>query len=223
MNGIHDMGGMHGFGPVVRDTGEPHRLTEWEARVEAILDLVESQGIFNIDEFRHGIEQMQPAHYLRASYFERWLATIEYNLLQKGVLAAGEVDARTNLLSQQPSAGLPEPGGVRSWNPAPQPTPEPPAAPSAPRYSIGEPVRVRNIHPEQHTRMPRYVRGKRGTIHMVHDPEVFPDTHAHARGENPQAVYNVRFEARELWGDSAEGRQTVSIDLWESYLEPATR
>jgi nitrile hydratase len=90
-----------------------------------------------------------------------------------------------------------------------------------PRFAVGDAIITRNNHPRGHTRLPRYTRGKRGVINLVHGPEIFPDSNAHGRGQNPQVVYNVRFDARELWGESAEPRQTLSIDLWESYLEPA--
>lgn len=219
MNGIHDMGGMHGFGPVVRAEDEPLFHAPWEARVMAIDEIVEGRlRIFNVDAFRYGIERMPPAHYLRASYYERWLATVEYNLLQQGVLAEGEVDRRVELLLRAPAAAE-----VRLGERARLPASEPPATPAASpaRYVAGDRVRVRNIHPAHHTRAPRYTRGKRGVINRVHGAFTFPDTNAHGLGANPQTVYSVRFDARELWGDDAEPNQTVSIDLWENYLEPA--
>jgi nitrile hydratase len=90
----------------------------------------------------------------------------------------------------------------------------------APRFSVGDRVRARNVHPTGHTRLPRYARGKRGTINQVRGVYVFPDTHAHGLGEQPQPLYTVQFDGRELWGDSSEAREAVHIDLWESYLEP---
>lgn len=220
MNGVHDMGGTHGFGPVQREENEPTFHADWEARVLAMNRLSRARGYFNIDEFRFGIESMQPAHYLRSTYYERWLATVEYNLIEKGLLTSDELDARTELLRSHPETGLPQ---HISAEPAPQiarDTPDTPAAPLQPRFAVGDPVLTRNVHPTGHTRMPRYIRGKRGVIHLLHGPAIFPDTNALGLGENPQNLYNVRFDGRELWGDSAEPGQVLYIDLWESYLEP---
>lgn len=217
MNGVHDMGGMHGFGPVEREEHEPLFHADWEGRVRAMMGLTTAQGLYHLDEFRYGIERMQPAHYLRSTYFERWLEAVQYNLIQKGVLTADELEERTAQFREQPD--LPMPPADPDWqSPARQPyTPSPPIEP---RYALGERVCVRNVHPSSHTRMPRYVRGKRGVINIIHGPEIFPDTNAHALGDEMQVVYNVLFEGQELWGESAEPGQTLSIDLWESYLEP---
>ncbi|MDQ3549240.1 MAG: nitrile hydratase subunit beta, partial [Chloroflexota bacterium] len=211
---------MHGFGPVEPEANEPLFHAEWEARVRAMMYATVGR-VFNLDEFRYGIEQMPPADYLRSSYFERWLATVEYNLIEKGVLTSAELDARTALLQQQPDAELPLTGSVeRPWQTVEEKT-EPPVTEITPRFAVGDAIITRNQHPARHTRLPRYTRGKRGVIHLVHGPEVFADTNAHGLGQNPQVVYSVRFAARELWGDAAEPDGTLNIDLWESYLEPA--
>jgi nitrile hydratase len=217
MNGVHDMGGMHGFGPVVREENEPVFHADWEARVWAMEQFMLRQGLYNLDAFRYGIEQMPPAEYLRSSYYERWLATAAYNLDQNGIVTAAELEARVELLRRQPDAALPQPA---SYNPR-QPAPHEPLPAVTPRFAVGDAVVTRNVHPEHHTRLARYTRGKRGVIQLVHGPEVFADSNAHDRGAHPQVVYSVRFDARELWGESAEPRQTVNIDLWESYLLPA--
>jgi nitrile hydratase len=221
VNGIHDLGGMHGFGSIERETDEPLFHADWESHVFAI-DLLVGERFYNLDAFRYGIERMAPAEYLRASYYERWLATVEYNLVQQGVLASDEVDARLRFWHDHPGIEpAPRPDATRPRLMAHDASAqEQPLPPLAPRFAIGDAVRTRNIHPPGHTRLPRYARGKRGVIHIVHGPEVFPDTHAHGRGPNPQVVYNVRFDGRELWGDSSEPRHNVCIDLWESYLEP---
>jgi nitrile hydratase beta subunit len=219
VNGVHDMGGMHGFGLVIREEHEPLYHAEWEARVQAIMRFAIWNGAFNLDAFRYGIEQMDPAHYLRSTYYERWLATIEYNLIKKGIVSAEELDAWTEQVRREPDTTPPATTDAPSWGMPVFGTEA--AEPIAPRFAVGDAVVARNINPQHHTRLPRYVRGKRGTINIVHGPEVFADTNAHDLGKNPQVVYSVRFDARELWGDSAEPNQTVSIDLWESYLEPA--
>lgn len=219
MNGVHDMGGTHGFGPVQREEDEAVFHADWEGRVYAINRLSREHGYYNSDEMRYGIENMQPAHYLRSSYYERWLATIEYNLIEKGLLTRDELDSTTELLRGQ--SGIDRPGHIPAGH-APSFVPDIPESPPAarqPRFVVGDSVLARNVHPTGHTRLPRYIRGKRGVIHLMHGREVFPDTHAHGLGENPQDVYNVRFEGRELWGDSAEPAQVLYVDLWESYLE----
>jgi nitrile hydratase len=218
MNGVHDMGGMHGFGPIVREVNEPLFHADWEARLWAIDRILLRQGYFTIDAHRYGIERMEPAHYLRASYYERWLTSFEYNLIHEGILADDELRARIELLRRHPDSptrqdAIPAP-------PAPREQPKSPPPP-APRFAVGDAVVARNIHPVGHTRLPRYARGKHGTIHRLHGSHIFPDTNAHGLGENPQPLYIVRFEARELWGDSAEPREAVYLDLCDSYLEPA--
>jgi nitrile hydratase subunit beta len=218
MNGVHDLGGMHGFGPIVREENEPLFHADWEARLRAIDRLVLQQEYFTIDAHRYGIERMAPVDYLRATYYERWLASFEYNLIHEGLIAADELDARIEFFRQHPDSpprqdAIPTP-------PAPRERPKSPQPPT-PRFAVGDSVVTRNVHPVGHTRLPRYARGKQGTIHRLHGSHTFPDTNAHGLGENPQPVYSVRFEARELWGDSAEPRGVVYLDLWDSYLYPA--
>src|SRR5687768_12196525 len=215
MNGPHDMGGMHGFGPIVREENEPIFHEEWERTVFAMQRAIRARGLINIDESRHGIERMPPAEYLAASYYERWLASLERNLVEKGVITREELEARA---APQPAAhsvmarlNRPASGQHRYRREG-----------AAPRFTAGDRVVTRNVHPTGHTRLPRYARGKRGTVHAVRGCYVFPDTHAHGQGEQPQPMYTVSFEGDELWGPSSEPRERVYIDLWESYLEKDT-
>jgi nitrile hydratase beta subunit len=224
MDGVHDLGGMHGFGPVEREPDEPAFHDRWEAVVYAIMRASLRTGLYNLDEFRHGVERMDPAYYLRSGYYEHWLDGIARLLVEKGVISADELAARTEFFAARPDApavaavrGTPAtaPEPIEWYVPASErPTTQPP------RFAEGDAVVTRNIHPLGHTRLPRYARGKRGVIHRQHGTHVFPDSHAHGRGEAPQALYSVRFDARELWGPSAEPNQLVYIDLWEPYLEP---
>ena len=210
MNGIHDMGGMHGFGPIDR---EEHPHAGWEARVRALLHLTARAAPFTGNAPRYGIEQMDPADYLQTPYFARWLSSIEYNLIQAGILTEGELDSRQPPPGHWPrtiGAGPPPIDGIHI----------PDIATGAPRFAWGDHVVTRNINPAGHTRLPRYARGKRGVINRVYGAAPLPDTNAHGLGEHPQAVYSVRFDARELWGNDAEPNQTVAIDLWDCYLEP---
>ena len=217
MNGVHELGGMHGFGPIVREENEPLFHAAWEAHVFAIRAVVRvDQEWYTIDASRYGIERMAPAEYLRASYYERWLTTIEYNLALQGVITHDELDARVEFLRHDPDATPPAAARIHP----PERVPSVPTEPPPPRFAAGDVVLTRNVHPTGHTRLPRYARGKRGVIQRLHGPQIFPDTNAHGLGEQPQPLYTVSFAARELWGESAEPRQTVTLELWDSYLEP---
>ncbi len=193
VNGIHDMGGMHGFGPVVVETNEPVFHAPWEGRVRALVSLALGSRIANVDAFRHAIERLDPVEYLSAGYYGRWLGALE--LLVHDWRARGE--------------SL-ETGGADTLRAVATPA----------RFAPGDAVRTRNLQPTGHTRLPGYARGKRGIIARVHPSFVFPDTNAAGLGENPQWVYAVRFDAHELFGTGAEPNACVHIDLFESYLEP---
>jgi nitrile hydratase len=224
MNGVHDLGGLHGFGRVTREAHEPVFHADWERRVFAITRAARAQGLYNIDESRRAIEEMPPARYLASSYYERWLASAETNLVEKGVITAEELAARVRELGARPDAPRPSPArpGLADLVLAKlrgRPAFRRPGG--TPRFAVGDRVRTRNMHPRHHTRLPRYARGRRGVIAAVHGAFVFPDTNAHGGGEQPQPLYSVRLEAAELWAEAAEPRHAcVYLDLWESYLEP---
>jgi nitrile hydratase subunit beta len=218
MNGVHDLGGMHGFGPIEREENEPIFHAAWEGRVLGIQQNVRT--FLNVDAFRHGIERMPPAEYLRASYYERWLASVERNLIELGLIDGDELEARVALLREHPDAESTHGDNAPSPILAVKAPPESPP-PHAPRFEAGDAVVTRNVHPVGHTRLPRYARGKRGVIHRAYWPQTFPDTNAHGLGEQPQMLYSVRFVGRELWGDQAEPGQVIYLDLWDSYLDPA--
>lgn len=224
MDGVHDLGGMQGFGPVVREDDEPTFHAAWEAAVLAMMRAGGARGVFNIDEFRHGIERMNPSYYLRATYYEKWLDGIVRIFVEKGVVSEEDLRARTAFFSERPdapaTAALAAPLPARAPSNAGWVQDAIRETGAAPRFAIGAPVVTRDFHPWGHTRLPRYARGKRGAIARFHGVHVFPDTNAHGRGEDPQPLYSVWFDARELWGESAEANQRVHIDLWESYLEP---
>jgi nitrile hydratase subunit beta len=214
VNGIHDLGGMHGFGRVVVEPNEPVFHERWEGRMFAVAALLTARGLANADAFRHAIERLPPAVYLTAGYYGRWLAAVERLLVERGILAPGELDARAR--GEHAAGGdgrLPErsgalPGARRE-------------VARAPRFAAGQTVVARNLHPAGHTRLPRYVRGRRGIVARVHPAWVFPDSNAHGLGENPQHAYAVRFAARELWGEDADAHAAIHVDLFEAYLEPA--
>ncbi|HJT90006.1 MAG TPA: nitrile hydratase subunit beta [Bryobacteraceae bacterium] len=219
MNGIHDMGGMHGMGPIEYEKNEPVFHAPWEARVLAMNLAMGFWRKWNIDASRHGIEQLAPADYLRMSYYEKWLTRLGNLVVKSGLATREEIEsgrpaAETARLTPPLTAAMVSAvtakGGPTSRD-----------VPVAPRFHAGQRVRARNIHPEGHTRLPRYARGKLGTIDRDHGVYVFPDTNAHFQGEKPQHVYSVRFAARELWGEQASSRDFVYLDLWEDYLDAA--
>lgn len=204
MNGFHDLGGLTCFGPVLREENEPLFHEPWERRVFAMTML--SPPLGPIDAFRHAIERMDAAHYLDSTYYEHWLQGLETRVEDRQ-------------LEQQPAGD--EPVSVEMVNavvPAGSPS-EREASDVPVRFKVGDTVRVKNMNPRGHTRLPRYVRGHIGTISMLHGNHVYPDTAAHDQGEHPQPLYNVCFKATELWGADAPERDCLYIDLWDSYLE----
>jgi nitrile hydratase subunit beta len=216
VNGIHDLGGMQGFGRVEREEREPVFHARWEGRVRAMMTAGLRLGLYNLDEFRWALERMDPAQYLAAGYYEKWLSAIERLYVEKGVVTREELDDR--LRHEGPPSGKGEQPGRRGvLTPAPS---EPPGTVrEPPRFAPGDAVIARNIHPRTHTRLPRYARGKQGVVHRLHGAYVFPDRSAVGLGQHLEYVYSIRFDARELWGPDAPAHDRVHIDLWEPYLE----
>jgi nitrile hydratase subunit beta len=219
MNGVHDMGGMHGMGPVQAEKDEPVFHARWEARTFALNIAMAAAGKWNIDTGRHEIELIPAADYLRMSYYEKWFVRLVELLVKT------ELVSREELGSGHPAPGVPKvsplvtadqvPALLAAGSLASRPID------ATPRFQPGQRVRVRNMHPAGHTRLPRYARGKLGIIDRHRGAYVFPDTHARSLGEKPQHVYSVRLTAQELWGDEASPRDAVYLDMWDDYLEPA--
>ena len=219
MNGVHDMGGMHGMGPIQHEESEPVFHARWEARTFALNGAMGAWRKWNIDAGRHQIELIPAADYLRMSYYEKWFVRIVELAVKHGLISRAEIES-----------GKPEAGSARATPALTADKVQGMLAPGkgarrdvagAPRFQVGQQVRARNMHSTGHTRLPRYARGKLGTIDRHHGAFVFPDTNAHFLGEKPQHVYSVRFAARELWGEQASPRDSVYIDMWDDYLEPA--
>jgi nitrile hydratase subunit beta len=226
MNGAHDLGGMHGFGPVVIEPDEPVFHAEWERRTFALNLAMGAWRRWNIDMSRFAREQMPPAEYLATSYYEHWLWGLERMLEQHGFLTRTEAHRRTREgAAVPPRASVePQPGALRPEG-VPRLLRNRRAArlndPVPPKFKAGDGVLARNMNPVGHTRIPRYVRGRRGVIDRDHGVFIFPDTHAVGLGRKPQHVYAVRFAARELWGPDAHPHDAIYVDLWDDYLDPA--
>jgi nitrile hydratase beta subunit len=208
MDGIHDLGGFQGVGPVEVEPDEPVFHSPWEGRVFGMTGVLALQGLTNTDEFRHAIERMDPLHYLGSPYYEHWLTGLATLLVEKGIVSADELRRQAGgsfplarPVARGAGAGL-EPG-----------RPEP--------FAVGERVRVRDLHRSGHTRCPAYVRGRHGVVVRVDGDGRLPDQHAHGVKARSEPVYSVRFDAAELWGDDADSGASVCVDLWHSYLEPA--
>jgi nitrile hydratase beta subunit len=219
MNGIHDMGGMHGMGPVQYEKNEPVFHARWESRVYALAIAMGAWRKWNIDASRYSREVIPPAEYLRMSYYEKWYAGLIRLLINSNLVTHTEVES-----------GVPAPGSAKAIPPFTASKIATMIAThinasrdvgASPRFQSGQRVRARNMHPVGHTRLPRYARGKFGTIERDHGVFVFPDTNSQFLGEKPQHVYSVRFAARELWGEQAAPRDSVYLDMWDDYLEPA--
>ena len=219
MNGAHDMGGVHGFGPVVPEAREPVFHTEWERRAFALTLASGRVGKWNIDMLRFAREDRPPADYLAMSYYEIWIAGLERLLAERGLVSADEVASGHSLREPKKVDAILRHGDVEAAVYRSRSTERPLQAPAP--FRVGDRVRAKNIHPATHTRLPRYVRGRNGIIERLHGCHVFPDTNALGEGENPQWLYAVRFDARELWGPEADPMFKVSVDIWEPHLELA--
>jgi nitrile hydratase len=216
MNGVHDLGGMHGMGPIRYEKNEPVFHALWEGRVYAMNRALGAWHKWNLDAWRHDIELLPPSDYLRMSYYEKWLATLEKRVVKYGFvteeeLASGKAAPGTNKATPALTPELARRIGRGI------PSGKDPSIP--PQFQVGQRVRARNINPSGHTRLPRYARGKTGQIARDHGVYVFPDTNAQYKGEKRQHVYSVRFASRELWGEQASPRDSVYIDMWDDYLE----
>lgn len=217
MNGPHDLGGQMGFGPVAPEQNEPYFHAEWEKRALGITLSCGAFGAWTIDESRHARETIPPADYLAASYYEVWIRALDTLLMRHGFATADELYSGRNMGPGATPKRVLKADMVEAVLARGGPCDRPVHA--EPNFAAGDRVRIRNFHPETHTRLPRYARGKRGMVEAVQGSFVFPDDNAHGRGENPQWLYTVVMDAGEIWGEGADPTLVVSIDAWESYLE----
>jgi len=216
MNGVHDMGGMHGFGKVVPEPDEPVFHADWEARVLAMVRAMGYTGSHNLDMSRFSREALPPDVYLAASYYKRWQLALENLLRERGLLGADELAAGRSLRAAKPvprTLHADEFERVLSHGIYDRPA----QAPA--RFTPGQRVRMKNINPPTHTRLPRYVRGRLGTIEQVRGAHVFADASALGQSDVAHWLYCVVFDGRELWGEGADPSVKVSVEAWEPYLE----
>jgi nitrile hydratase len=216
MDGIHDMGGMDGFGKVEPEVNEPVFHAPWEGRMMAMQRAMGFAGAWHIDHARFAQERLPPHVYLTASYYERWMLAMETNVTERGFvfpdeLAVGRALRPGKPLPRKLTPDVVAQGMTRSTFFRQQQGPA--------IFKIGDGVRTKNNHPSSHTRLPRYARGKHGTIALVHGCHMYPDSVASDNGDDPQWLYTVVFDGVELWGQDADPTTKISIDAFEPYLE----
>ena len=204
MDGIHDLGGKQGFGRVRHSPAAPVFHAAWEKRANALYSLAVRLGIFNMDEYRHAIERMEPRHYMAASYFERTLTSLASLCVEKGLVTREELERRAG-----GAFPLALPSGTGRTNAA-----------GRERFRAGDCVKVRADHVPGHVRMPAYIRGKRGVVVGESPAYPFPDAHAHGVQAEDEPTFDVRFDAAELWPDGADAA-FVHVGVFQSYLKRA--
>jgi nitrile hydratase len=219
VNGAQDLGGAHGFGPVVPEPNEPVFHGDWEKRVFALAMAMGFTGTWNLDGSRATRESLPPAQYLSSSYYEIWLEALEAQILAHGLATPEEIATGHSAEPGKPVARVLTADILPPRFRAGFPSDRPPEAPA--RFALGDEVIAKVMHPPGHTRLPRYVRGRRGRVEAIHGAFVFPDTNAYGQGENPAWLYTVAFEAVELWGPQADASGRVTIAAFEPYLDPA--
>jgi nitrile hydratase subunit beta len=226
MNGVHDLGGTDGLGPVIVEENEPVWRADWEKAGFGMFPFPFAAGWFNVDMFRFGIEQMHPAHYLLSPYYEHWAHTAEHYGIKAGALDPEEIEKRTRHYLEHPDEPLPDtknPDLVAFVEAAVKNGVSPRRDFDGPaKFKVGDRVRVQDDSPKGHTRRARYVRGKVGTVEAHYGTFLYPDSVGNGGPDDPTHLYSIRFDGRDLWGDDhAEENTTVYFDAWEPYLEPA--
>jgi nitrile hydratase beta subunit len=216
MDGVHDMGGMDGFGNVEPEPNEPVFHHRWEGRVLAMSRAISLFRAWTIDTNRYVVEMLTPTVYLTASYYERWFLRNVRLLTERRLIDSDEVQAGRSL---RPGKNLNRRFTLANVDTVTRRGSYGRPAPAPAQFKIGDRVRAKNIHPTTHTRLPRYARGHVGVVERLHGAHVFPDSITTGKGEDPQWLYTVRFDAQELWGADGDPKLKVSIEAFEPYLE----
>ena len=204
MDSVYDLGGKQGFGKVRYRQDATAFHEPWEVRVNSLYGFAVRKGLFNMDEYRHAIERMEPRHYLTASYYERSLTSLATLLVEKGLVTRDELERRAG--GAFPLSAPSAPGRTN--------------APARERFAPGDRVRVKTDAVPGHVRMPAYIRGKTGIVVSESPAYPFPDAHAHGVPAENEPTYDVRFHSHDLWPGSAEPA-LVHVGVFQSYLERA--
>ena len=218
-NSIHDMGGMHGFGAVTQAPNEPIFHEEWEARICGML--LASLGLFGVslDNVRSRMELIPPGAYLKTPYYAKWVMALENLVTEKGIATQSELEALARgeeIALEKDMQPIPTDGLLAFISTGATAARQ---IESKPLFALGDTVRARNLNSMGHTRLPRYVRGKLGTIIADCGGQIYPEVSARLEGDGPERLYSIKFSARELWVLGANINDTVCVDLWEPYLE----
>jgi nitrile hydratase beta subunit len=218
MDGVHDLGGREGFGPIRdKDDDKPFH-EEWETRAFGMAQSSAGGAGWTIDWFRHCRELIPPIDYLTRPYFDQWVATLAAQMIDEGYLTLEELKSGASAFTPQPDYPAGTAGASRAF--VANPKSYAMEAASSPRFVLGDAVHARISGDPGHTRLPGYVRGRSGVVHAHHGGHILPD--ASARGEmRAEHLYTVSFAASELWPEAKASRDRVFVDLWESYLETA--
>jgi nitrile hydratase beta subunit len=219
MNGAQDLGGQMGFGPIAPERDEANFHHTWEERAFAVTLAMGATGAWTLDASRFARETLPPAEYLSSSYYEIWLKGLEKLVVSNGLVTDEELKQGKVLVGPKPVKRVLKADDVAEVLARGAPVDRPVQQPA--RFQVGDRVRTRRMHPEHHTRLPRYARDAVGTIEAVHGVHVFPDTNAHGRGENPAWLYGVAFRGTDIWGPDSDPTLSLRLDLWEPYLDLA--
>lgn len=217
MNGAHDMGGMHGFGPIVVKEKDPVFHADWERRAFALTLAMGATGEWNLDMSRQAREQRPAPDYFQKAYFDIWISAVTTLMQERDLISSSDLKAGRNVTKTRPLKRVLQADAMASTLKAGGPTNR--VATQEACFSVGDQVRVTQINPSTHTRLPRYVRGQSGVIERVHGCHVFADSHAIGKGEDPQWLYTVSFKGPDIWGADADPLSVIYVDAWEPYLE----
>jgi len=219
MNGAQDLGGQMGFGPIELEDNEPNFHAKWEERAFAMTLAMGATGSWTLDASRFARESLPPADYLSSSYYEIWTKGLERLLVTHGLVTAEELKQGKELVEPKPVKRVLKADDVAATLARGAAVDRPEEQPA--RFRAGDRVRTKRMHPETHTRLPRYVRDVEGVIETVHGVHVFPDSNAHGKGEQPTWLYGVAFKGTDIWGPDSDPKLSLRIDLWEPYLDLA--
>ncbi len=219
MDGMHDLGGKQGFGPIdVNETDVPFHA-DWEGRMWAIAQCGGGRDGWTIDWWRHCRELIDPVDYLARPYFDSWMQAYTAAYIDSDTFTLEEIiKAKSDQTPVEPPEAIDTQQVLKDIQSQATRFDRPLA--QTPQFEVGDCVNTKQLTTSHHTRLPAYTRGKPGIIHAYHGAHIFAD--ACAKGsDRPEHIYSVAFNASDLWQESQNRKDRVFLDLWESYLEPA--